>query len=57
MNLLKEMQSFGIPISKTTPMVYCKLFEDNVGAIQLAKVPREDEAPNSARQPEVSSLS
>jgi hypothetical protein len=40
MNLLKEMQSFGIPISKTTPTVYCKLFEDNAGAIQLAKVPK-----------------
>jgi hypothetical protein len=40
MNLLREMKSFGIPIDKTTPTVYCKLFEDNAGAIQLAKVPK-----------------
>jgi hypothetical protein len=41
MNMLKEMQYFDIPISKTTPTVYCKLFEDNAGgAIQLAKVPK-----------------
>jgi len=40
MNLLKEMQSCGIPIAKTTPKIYCKLFEDNAGAIQLAKVPK-----------------
>ncbi len=40
MNLLNEMQSFGIPISKTTPTVSCTLFEDNAGAIHLAKVPK-----------------
>jgi hypothetical protein len=40
MNLLNEMKSFGIPISKTTPTVFCKLFEDNAGAIHLAKVPK-----------------
>jgi hypothetical protein len=40
MNLLREMKSFGIPIVKTTPTVFCKLFEDNAGAIHLAKVPK-----------------
>jgi hypothetical protein len=40
MNLLNELQSFGIPIPKTTPTVYCKLFEDNAGAIHLATVPK-----------------
>jgi hypothetical protein len=40
MNLLKEMQEFGFHISKTTPTVHCKLFEDNAGAIHLAKVPK-----------------
>ncbi len=40
MGLLLEMKSFGIPISKTTPTVFCKLFEDNAGAIHLAKVPK-----------------
>jgi hypothetical protein len=40
MNLLKEMRSVGIPVASTTPKIYCKLFEDNAGAIQLAKVPK-----------------
>jgi hypothetical protein len=40
MNLLNEMRAFDIPITKTTPTVYCKLFEDNAGAIYLAKVPK-----------------
>jgi hypothetical protein len=38
MNLLNEMKDFGVPISKTTSTVFCKLFEDNAGAIRLAKV-------------------
>ena len=40
MSLLREMKSFGIPIVETTPTVFCKLFEDNAGAIHLAKVPK-----------------
>ena len=40
MGLLFEMKTFGIPITKTTPKVFCKLFEDNAGAIHLAKVPK-----------------
>jgi hypothetical protein len=40
MNLLKEMKSLGVPISKMTPTIFCKLFEDNAGAIHLAKVPK-----------------
>jgi hypothetical protein len=40
MSLPHEMKAFGIPIDKTTPTVHCKLFEDNAGAIQLAKVPK-----------------
>jgi hypothetical protein len=40
MNLLAEMKSFGIPLAKTTPTVFCRLFEDNAGAIHLAKVPK-----------------
>jgi hypothetical protein len=31
---------FGIPITKTTPTVFCKPFEDNAGAIHLATVPK-----------------
>jgi hypothetical protein len=38
MNLLNGMTAFGVPISKTTPTVFCKLSEDNAGAIHLAKV-------------------
>ena len=40
MSLLIEMKAFGLPIVKTTPTVFCKLFEDNAGAIHLAKVPK-----------------
>jgi hypothetical protein len=40
MNLLKEMQEQGVDVPKTNPVVYCKLFEDNAGAIHLAKVPK-----------------
>jgi hypothetical protein len=55
MNLLKEMKSFGIPISKTTPTVICKLFEDNAGAIHLAKVVPKMHAPqDQTHQPKVS---
>jgi hypothetical protein len=40
MNLLKEMQEQGVEVPKTNPVVYCKLFEDNAGAIPLAKAPK-----------------
>jgi hypothetical protein len=40
MSLLLEMKSFGIPIAKAIPTVFCRLFEDNAGAIHLAKVPK-----------------
>jgi hypothetical protein len=40
MNLLIEMKLFGIKIPSAYPKVFCKLFEDNAGAIHLAKVPK-----------------
>jgi hypothetical protein len=40
MSLLTEMKTFGVDIPSTTPKVFCKLFEDNAGAIHLAKVPK-----------------
>jgi hypothetical protein len=40
MQLLEELLSFGIQIPVTTPVVRCKVFEDNVGAIELAKAPK-----------------
>jgi hypothetical protein len=36
-DLLKRCKSRGVDIPKTTPVVYCKLLEDNAGAIHLAK--------------------
>jgi hypothetical protein len=40
MNLLNQLKAFGVPITKTTPTVVCKLFQDNAGAIHLATVPK-----------------
>jgi hypothetical protein len=40
MQLLKKLILFGIKISVSTPTVRCKVFEDNVGAIELAKAPK-----------------
>jgi hypothetical protein len=40
MNLLTEMKLFGVATPSATPKVFCKLFEDNAGAIHLAKVPK-----------------
>ena len=40
MSLLKEMKEHRVDLPKTTPVVYCKLFEDNDGAIHLANAPR-----------------
>ena len=40
MQLLKELISFGIQLQDVLPTVKCKVFEDNVGAIELAKAPR-----------------
>jgi hypothetical protein len=40
MNLLKEMKEHGVKLPTTKPTVYCKLFEDNDGAIYIAKSPK-----------------
>jgi hypothetical protein len=40
MQLLTELISFGIQLQHTLPEVKCKVFEDNVSAIELAKAPR-----------------
>jgi hypothetical protein len=39
MSLLTELKSFGIKLSKTSPKGHHRLFEDNAGAVHLAKVP------------------
>jgi hypothetical protein len=40
MELLKELQSKNIGFPQTKPGIHCKVFEDNSGAIELAKVPK-----------------
>lgn len=40
MSLLVEIQDFRIKTPSTAPKVFCKLFEDNAGAIHISKVPK-----------------
>ena len=40
MELLKELKHVGFGIQGTVPEVHCKVFEDNSGAIEIAKVPK-----------------
>ena len=37
MGLLKEMQKHNFPIGKTNAAIHCKVFEDNSGALEMAK--------------------
>jgi len=38
--LLREMKSKSIDVFTTSPKIYCKAFEDNSGALELAKMPK-----------------
>ena len=40
MELMKEAKKMNIPINPTPPKVHCCVFEDNSGAIEIAKVPK-----------------
>jgi hypothetical protein len=40
MNLIREMSTNGFTVETNTPKVFCKVFEDNEGAIQIAKAPK-----------------
>ena len=40
MELLREMRELGHPVICTEPVVYCKVFEDNSGALELARLPK-----------------
>jgi hypothetical protein len=40
MNLLQEMREQDFKVIFTKPYVYCKVFEDNSGALELAKLPK-----------------
>eukprot|EP00957_Ditylum_brightwellii_P039159 2961586-Ditylum_brightwellii.AAC.1 len=39
MQLLEEMKAKGLNMTSTVPKVHCKAFEDNAGALELAKTP------------------
>ena len=40
MNLFKELQAQGFQKDYITPKVHCKAFEDNMGALELSRVPK-----------------
>ena len=40
MELIKELKSEGFPTLSTSPKIYCKAFEDNSGALEMAKFPK-----------------
>ena len=40
MNLIEELKKNGVDLIKKRPVVKCEVFEDNVGAIELAKLPK-----------------
>jgi hypothetical protein len=40
MELIKEMKEHNISVICTKPYIYCKVFEDNSGALELARLPK-----------------
>ena len=40
MGLLKEAREHGVCIDELPPKVHCTVFEDNSGALELARLPR-----------------
>jgi hypothetical protein len=40
MNLLQEMREWEFQVICNEPYVYCKVFEDNSGALELARLPK-----------------
>ena len=40
MGLIKEVKSQGFSVPTKKPTVHCKIFEDNSGALKIAKVPK-----------------
>ena len=40
MNLIKELKELGFHNQYTAPIVKCKAFEDNTGALETANVPK-----------------
>jgi len=40
MDLIKEFKEHGFSVTSTEPKVFCKAFEDNSGALELARLPK-----------------
>ena len=40
MNMLRELREKNIVIKKYIPRIYCKVFEDNSGALELPRKPK-----------------
>jgi hypothetical protein len=40
MDLLEEAVKMGVPVELGAPVIHCKTFEDNSGALQLARLPK-----------------
>ena len=40
MSLIQEMKEKGFQVICTQPYIYCKVFEDNSGALELARLPK-----------------
>jgi len=40
MELLEEVRNYGHKVICNEPIVYCKVFEDNSGALELARLPK-----------------
>jgi len=40
MNLIKELKGRAVDIVSTAPRVHCRAFEDNSGALELARLPK-----------------
>ena len=36
MNLLREMHGFGFDVKSSAPIIKCRVFEDNSGALEMA---------------------
>jgi len=39
-DFLREAKTKGIPVNINNAAIHCKIFEDNSGAIEMAKVPK-----------------
>jgi hypothetical protein len=55
MQLIKEIQDRGFKVPTTTPAIHCRLFEDNSGALELARSP-QTAIPHETHESEISSL-